>query len=231
MASLITAEAIARSSRKNALLSAIGVGILIFSVAFSYLQLNQTEKRLKAMKSEIEVAQTQQRELLAQRSAIEATIEDQRRQVNALTKEVEAKKLELGNLRANIDNFKSTSSSEYGTAGSALGVKGDDVYEVRATSIRTGGETSHGPEYRITAQISANPDVLSSIEKVTYRFDHPSFRQPEYTVIDARNNFRFTYLGWGCLEHVDVKIYFKDGHVRDTDFEMCKALVDVPTKK
>lgn len=97
-------------------------------------------------------------------------------------------------------------------------------YELKATAQATGRQISIGPEYKFTIFINSPPNVLDTIEKITYDFNHPTFNKPHREATDASTRFEIQYVGWGCLDLVDVKIFLKDGTMQTVEFDMCKSL-------
>jgi pYEATS domain-containing protein involved in immunity len=77
------------------------------------------------------------------------------------------------------------------TNGTQVGITNDyQVLEVRATAKATGRTLDPGPEYNFSIFINAPPDVLSSIQQVTYHFGHPTFLQQDYVSTNSQDNFK-----------------------------------------
>jgi hypothetical protein len=70
------------------------------------------------------------------------------------------------------------------------------------------------------------PGGLGSIASITYRMDHPTFRNALLTTGPDRR-FRASYIGWGCLTNVTVLIEYvePDRSPEIAAFDMCDALV------
>jgi len=62
------------------------------------------------------------------------------------------------------------------------------------------------------------------IEKVTYFFDHPSFREKVFESSDPRDDFRVHYRGWGALRRVIISVHLKNGNVSQLAFDMADAI-------
>ncbi len=117
-------------------------------------------------------------------------------------------------LRSNIEKFHSLKITS-----------ANEVYEVKATARATGAKTPQGyPVYKFSMYINSPPELLHSITKVTYEFNHPTFSKPLHEVTDARSKFATFYTGWGCLNSVLVKVYLSDNTLQTIDFNMCKNI-------
>lgn len=102
----------------------------------------------------------------------------------------------------------------------------NQVYQLQATAkARPGIINPNGNGvYDFSIFVNASDDVLSNIERVTYDFDHPTFKKKHQESSDSKDKFAVRYVGWGCLTNVAVKVYMKDGAKQSIDFDMCQSL-------
>jgi hypothetical protein len=99
------------------------------------------------------------------------------------------------------------------------------VYEVKASARSTGRVLRTGlPEYRFAMYINSPEDVLKEIRRVTYRMEHPTFKQKTYSSTDAKSRFEASYVGWGCLSMVSVNVELSNGQSQRLGFNMCTSL-------
>jgi hypothetical protein len=150
-----------------------------------------------------------EKEVAAKRDEI-ATLEDTKRQREL---EVAAAEQRLANLRGNIENLYAVRLTE-----------GDSVFELRASARATDRTSARGPLYDFSVFINAARSTIDAIERVTYLFDHPTFRRKTQTSTDPSNNFKVGYLGWGCLTNVSAKVQFESGEESEIKFNMCQSL-------
>ncbi len=66
------------------------------------------------------------------------------------------------------------------------------------------------------------------IEKVSYRFNHPTFVKKVQESADAEDDHRVRYRGWGALRLVILTIHLKDGDPVQLAFDMAEAIGAVP---
>lgn len=79
--------------------------------------------------------------------------------------------------------------------------------------------------YRFSVWLHMPPEALSHIKRVTYDFDHPTWRGTVEQSEDRANSFRISYEGWGCLTVVTATIFFEDGSFRRLDpFDGCALI-------
>jgi len=143
--------------------------------------------------------------------------------LNSLEKVVLSKKAEVSSLEELINNLK----KEELVLRDRINRTTDEYNELRknvAIAKATGKNTTHGPEYNFTIYINSPPELLNNIKKVTYDFNHPTFKDPHREVSDPKTRFACFYVGWGCLDSVVVKVFLKDNTEHSIDFDMCKSL-------
>jgi hypothetical protein len=126
---------------------------------------------------------------------------------------IEAAKVEYESLKTNIE-------AQY-----AVKVTSENaVYELKASAIVAGKQTSGAPLYDFTIFINSGEETLQNIKQATYHFNHPTFRKPVQVVSDPKARFEVSYRGWGCLTAVHVEVEQVSGSVDEFDFDMCKSL-------
>lgn len=62
------------------------------------------------------------------------------------------------------------------------------------------------------------------IERVSYLFNHESFRTKNPWSTDSSDGFRVAYVGWGCLDSVVATVTLKNGGREKLVFDMCALL-------
>jgi uncharacterized protein YoxC len=230
MQSTAVEKGLGKRSRQNAFLSFIGLSIFVGSLVYSYHNLRQTEQQLKATQNQIVLLSADIHTLTTDKKKLQSSIGELQKQSASLDNEIQKKRDEYDALKRNVENFSFSTSSSDIHSNVQLGVAGTALYEIQASAKLTGGHTSYGPEYEFSAELRAKSEVLSKIDKVDYFFDHPTFRQPHMESNNPANNFRVSYVGWGCLSRVEVTIFFKDGGKRSSTFDMCSQLPESPRK-
>jgi hypothetical protein len=101
-------------------------------------------------------------------------------------------------------------------------------FTAQADDLHTTGYRGK-PVYRFSLfpQPASLPTGQAAVAVITYRMDHPSFRDP-LLVTRPANGFKGSYDGWGCLEQVVALIEYvdPDRSPEIAEFDMCKALGD-----
>lgn len=78
--------------------------------------------------------------------------------------------------------------------------------------------------YNFRVQLRGIADLKEFIREVVYDRNDPTFKERFQVVKNKATNFESTYIGWGCLDHLLITIYFKDNSTKVIDFNMCKQL-------
>jgi hypothetical protein len=152
---------------------------------------------------------------------LEAQVAARKGELNILADEIAKERLKLTELQSAYDKLKVNTESLY-----AVKVTPSNyVYEVKASAIATGKQLSQNrPEYRFSAFLNASANTLDQIESVVYTMDHPTFTEKNYVTKDRKSQFARSYVGWGCLDSVEVRIQLKSGQVIKSEFDMCRSL-------
>ena len=188
-----------KASRRTAWLSLIGVLVVLISLGYSAYKLNSLEKVVLSKKAEV--------------SSLEELINNLKKEELVLRDRINRTTDEYNELRKNVEKLYSVKVTPQ-----------NEVYELKAIAKATGKNTTHGPEYNFTIYINSPPELLNNIKKVTYDFNHPTFKDPHREVSDPKTRFACFYVGWGCLDSVVVKVFLKDNTEHSIDFDMCKSL-------
>lgn len=138
-----------------------------------------------------------------------------------INQEIEIERAKLTELQRSYDQLKTNTETLY----SVRVTPNNAVYEVKASAIATGRQLSQGrPEYKFSMFINASKEALEQIESVTYVLDHETFKTKDYVSTDRATFFAKSYVGWGCLTAVEVKVKLKSGTVNQSEFDMCRSL-------
>ncbi len=73
-------------------------------------------------------------------------------------------------------------------------------------------------------------DSLSSIDSVSYYFDHPSFIKKYQKSNNPQRNFLVSYTGWGCLKMIKITVW-RNGESSVIELNHCTSLSANRTKK
>ena len=96
----------------------------------------------------------------------------------------------------------------------------DDLVECNAVLLNE-SMADGKPLYIFTLKVKDSL-LVTKLKQVDYFFDHPSYHPKLKVSTDARNAFKFTYRGWGCIENVPVYLHYREGSRVDTViFPMC----------
>jgi hypothetical protein len=140
--------------------------------------------------------------------------------VKRLEGEEAAWKQRVKALQTEYSKVKTSAEQLYGV----LVTPDNQVYELKATAQPTGRVLSLGPEYRFTIFVNSSPEALAAIRRVTYHFEHATFKQKDYIAEDQKDRFMMSYVGWGCLSNVTVTVDLRAGTKHAFDFDMCRSL-------
>jgi hypothetical protein len=101
----------------------------------------------------------------------------------------------------------------------------DLVFAARATA-RGYRDGAGRPIYRFQLlPADTSREALDQVATVTYRMDHPTFKNALLTTGPERG-FQAEYDGWGCLQSVAVLVEYLDPDRSPalTEFDMCGSL-------
>ena len=95
----------------------------------------------------------------------------------------------------------------------------------RADATAVPGIFSQGRQnYDYRLWVDVDDGMADNIDKVTYRFDHSTFRNKQQESSQRSNGFSVSYRGWGCLYLVTIEVAMTSGQDRTIEFDMCRAI-------
>jgi hypothetical protein len=77
---------------------------------------------------------------------------------------------------------------------------------------------SDSPQYAWSIQLDVPAEILDNVDYVKYQL-HETFKSPVRTIRNRKDNFQLTAIGWGTF-NIPVEIYFKDGSVAYTNYDL-----------
>lgn len=135
-------------------------------------------------------------------------------QEDVLNKKIVEKQKEFEQLKTNVEKLYSVRVTPT-----------NEVYELKATAKATGRKLSNDlTEYEFKIYVNTAPEVLKTIRRVVYTFNHPTFKEKQQVADNANSRFETGYRGWGCLTKVGIEVELKSGTKTQLDFDMCKSL-------
>lgn len=78
--------------------------------------------------------------------------------------------------------------------------------------------------YDFSLSLRIPAEQRESVRKVTYTFNHPTFKHKARSPKPSEKDFRVGYQGWGCLTDVGVTLDLTDGGQVPLNIDMCKLL-------
>ena len=97
--------------------------------------------------------------------------------------------------------------------------------EVPVADLRDG---KGRPIYDFTLWVDVPTTLKERIQRVTYTFNNPTFKDKVQESTEPSDGFAVSYRGWGCLNLVTINVFFKDGPSQERPFNMCEALGPAP---
>jgi len=70
--------------------------------------------------------------------------------------------------------------------------------------------------------LDLNTQTASTIQRVEYWFDHPSFTNPKKSEAGS-SIFLANWKGYGCIPNARVKAFLKNGSTVEAPFDLCAA--------
>jgi len=203
-------EAEAQAGRKFKRLAAALAFVLVLAVGFAVIAsiqraavVRETEKATQAS-----IVANQQREV----AATQQKLAEER--LTRITDGLKMKRAVLTGDRDGISQFLETART-----------KADLAFTARATP-RGYRDSTGRPIYRFTLMPDdSGKGNVKDVATVTYRMDHPTFRNGLLTTGPERS-FEAEYDGWGCLRSVTVLVEYVDPDRSPalTEFDMCASL-------
>jgi len=217
-------ERLRKKSNRAALVSLVGALILLGAIVVSALSLSRLEAEAKDRRAEL--------------ASLEAVTEKQRDRAQQARAEAERvqKELEEGRLElAALEKEKQSLTYQWEVASRTLGEQrtltreiGENQRRELPLSLLVEPRTEAVPlsenrfEFRLWLEVPE--ERRSALEKVTYVFNHPTFPEPEQTSTDAARGFPVSYVGWGALSRVIIRLHEKGGKTEEIAFNMHEAI-------
>jgi hypothetical protein len=220
-------EAEARRQRERSSYLKIGllvlsavIVLLLVAVGFAWQQRRAAVEESKKTRFALEQAQQAAREAeAAARAAIEAR--------SAQASRVEPSAAPVGSrLR---EAFLGGDTNKAVAAARELALLNETArFRSERVSQNYGIEQGQVYEFSIQPLPDSFPGGLRSLAAVTFKMNHPTFRN-QVLIGDPKRNFRASYIGWGCLTRVPVLLEYADPR-RPPElavFDMCENLATV----
>lgn len=104
--------------------------------------------------------------------------------------------------------------------------------EPAAYAIPTGRFSNPGPyhteqklpQFQYSLYIVVDDSLKNEITSVDYYLDHPSFTNKHLISRNSIDSFKVKYIGWGCLDTVNIYIQKKNNSFDTLNFSMCENL-------
>ena len=242
-------DALARGSRRAGRLTIVGAIIVFSALAYSAHSLSALQEQRDVLTKDLSSKQQKVAELERKDQELLRNLQAHTKEDADVTKELEALRASREQLQKEVESLQRTKTVLSGESDSlrsslqkiqtetykydrpdlARVVKGLTPISARvspqASSLEVSGQTTGGKQvFDFSVWLNVPAEDRNSIEKVSYLFNHPTFRQNTMISSDASTGFRIGYRGWGCLSSVIITISLKDGSSDKIDFDMCKKL-------
>lgn len=210
-------ERLKRASNRAALVSALGVVLVVAALGFGGLQLRDVQR-------EVGVLETRRDDLRAQADRFRADADRLRQE----TKQLEEKRAEM---QAEIESLgkqwdvASRQIEEQSSFARTLGardLRGAPISlaaEPRAASMPIGEGL-----FLFRCWLSMPTELQRRVAKVSYFFNHPTFVRKVLESRDSGADYGVEYQGWGALDRVIITVEMNDGTEHEIAFNMLAAL-------
>lgn len=190
---------------------AVGVFVVLLAlIGISGYQLYSINEDIAANKAVNQQVKTENQQLETERQQLEQKRDQMRAEIESLEKQWEVASRQI----AEQGSFARTL-----TAGELRQAPVSMTVEPRASSTPIDDRLFL---FRIWLDV---PDRLRPrIDKVSYFFNHPTFRRKVLDSRDPNTDFAVEYRGWGALDRVIITIEMADATTRDIAFNMLAAL-------
>lgn len=85
-------------------------------------------------------------------------------------------------------------------------------------------ESTQRGQYDFRIQLRGIERFKDEVVKVVYDRNNETFKQRYLTTTNKQNNFESGYTGWGCLEELNITIYYTDDTYETYTVNMCEEL-------
>jgi hypothetical protein len=203
---LFDEESIKKSSRQSAWITLFGALVVGGAFLFSLWELSSVTANVNSKKKELD-------SLTSQAVSTQKQIEVLRANMRQLKRSY-----------ARLDTVVAASKNQKLRRAYAEAVPLITVAKPRAQAISSEKGTDERPLYDFSLWLDVPEGRKHEIASVEYEFNHPTFVQKTQRSSNPSDGFRVSYLGWGCLQSVLVRIHLKDGSTTTIDFDMCEAV-------
>jgi len=223
-------KALGRASRRAAVLTMVGATIVFGALAYSAWRLTRLKTEESALRAKVEAHRNEDKELLAelealkqQREALGAEIASLQTSRQVLLQQATAYQESFRKIESEVVEKRApeklVESIQRYTPISALA---EPKASARALPELT---TTEGQQiYDFSLWLGLPGADKGRIRKVSYEFNHPTFRQKTMVSSNAEDGFKVGYRGWGCLNSVIITLVLRDVPAERIDFDMCRAL-------
>ena len=190
------------------ILALIGIsGYQLYSIN---RQIAEKQDKNKQLEGENEQLQAQRQQLGTELQALETQLEQKRAEIASLERQWEVASRQI----TEQGSFaKTLTGSELRNAPVSMAV------HPRASSTPVGNDL-----FLFKIWLDGADRFRPQIKKVSYFFNHPTFRQKVHESRDPATDFAVEYRGWGALDRVIITIYMEDGTTQEIAFNMLAAL-------
>ena len=246
----VDVAALRRSSVRAGVISLVGALLVLGGIGLSMFRLVELQEEIAALEpvreklrddnqalAAAQAGLVRENEAMARiRDELVATREQLEEERLKLTTEIEGLRAERDGLREGMMAVSAALATEGAGAGAvktapkngSLKVVSRALEVMMPTSVRARPRASRragaGDLSEFSVWLEMPASVAEQVERVTYLFNHPSFRDKNRTVTEAAGGFRVTYTGWGCLDSVVATIQRKSGDREKMVFNMCELL-------
>jgi hypothetical protein len=231
-------EQLGRASRRAAIISLVGVGILAVSFGASFWKLRGAEEQAIQVRRQVETSKRHLETTIASKAALQREVEAAILNRESLTRDIDAKTKELETLtRAQIETkellAKQPSNALATDVRRALDGKSRiptsspplSAAEVQRSarvnlSLQSTNELYQGrPIYNVKIWVSMPKELAATIVKAEFFFPHPSFVPQTRSAFPA-GGFSLSYRGYGCVDATATLVEV-NGNRHKLPFDMC----------
>ena len=231
-------EELGRASRRSALISVLGIGVLVASFVASSWKLRGAEAEATAVRREVDAKKREVSEANAAKAKLQAEAQDAKLNRDSLLRDIEAKTKDLESLtRAKIETESLLArqpstplTKDVRRALEGKSVKPAPLPPVSEAAVQSGSRVnlslqptgerySDRPVYNVRIWVSMPKELAQSFVKVEYHFQHSSF-VPQIWNGFAAGGFSVSYRGYGCVPATATLVDASGGR-HQIPFDMC----------
>jgi hypothetical protein len=222
-----------RLSRQAALITAIGAAMAVAVFAYGLFAVRDLERKRTSLVDERDTLEAVVVDLSSERVALDAAVAEKKVELSRLDEEVRKSLADIEMAKDRLKEYAVDTASPPEDAKLIDVLTGSQIDLITGLIRPRAGVEDLEPEEarkydssfrRWWLWIEVPPEQKQYIEKVTYLMNHPSFPDPLYDGAGADEDFRASYVGWGCLGRVTVTLTFRNETTREIDFDQCAAL-------